>query len=103
MILSETGANKENCLQEKLVKATKQTGANHLPSAAKPGVIGDGGDPIYLKIEKISYKKKLWRPPRRKEKRGKNLSPRNRIKACHTICTALLINVAEIGTHSRVP
>jgi hypothetical protein len=33
-------------------------------------------------INKISYKKKQWRPPSKKKKRGKNLSPRNR-KACH--------------------
>jgi hypothetical protein len=31
---------------------------------------------------KISYKKKQWRPPSKKKKRRKNLSPRNR-KACH--------------------
>jgi hypothetical protein len=30
---------------------------------------------------KTSYKKKQWRPPSKKKKRGKNLSPRNR-KAC---------------------
>jgi hypothetical protein len=35
-----------------------------------------------LKNNKISYKKKQWRPPSKKKKRGKNLSPRNR-KACH--------------------
>jgi hypothetical protein len=31
---------------------------------------------------KHSYKKKEWRPPGKKKKGGKNLSPRNR-KACH--------------------
>jgi hypothetical protein len=45
----------------------------------------------------ISYKKRLWRPPSLKKKRGKNLSPRNR-KACHRVSTALLKGVAEIGT-----
>jgi hypothetical protein len=34
------------------------------------------------------YKKKQWRPPSKKKKRGKNLSPRNR-KACYSISTAL--------------
>jgi hypothetical protein len=38
---------------------------------------------------------------RKKEKRGKNLSPRNR-KACHSISTALLKSVAEIGTQSVI-
>jgi hypothetical protein len=39
------------------------------------------------------------RPPSKKKKRGKNLSPRN-TKACHRISTALLKSVAEIGTQS---
>jgi hypothetical protein len=30
------------------------------------------------KIIRIFYKKKQWRPPSKKKKRGKNLSPRNR-------------------------
>jgi hypothetical protein len=50
---------------------------------------------------KKSYKKKQWRPPGKKKKRGKNLSPKNR-KACHIVNTALLKSVAEIGTHSAV-
>jgi hypothetical protein len=29
-------------------------------------------------ILNISYKKKQWRPPSKKKKTGKNLSPRNR-------------------------
>jgi len=37
----------------------------------------------------IFYKKKQWRPPSKKKKRGKNLSPRNR-KACHSTSTAFL-------------
>jgi hypothetical protein len=34
---------------------------------------------------------------KQKEERGKNLSPRNG-KACHSIITALMQSVAEIGT-----
>jgi hypothetical protein len=34
-------------------------------------------------------------------KRGKNLSPRNR-KECHSISTALLQSIAEIGTQSAM-
>jgi hypothetical protein len=41
---------------------------------------------------KDSYKKKQWRPPGKKNKRGKNLSPRN-MKACHSI----MQSVTEIG------
>jgi hypothetical protein len=36
-----------------------------------------------------------------KRERGKNLSPRNR-KACHSVGTALLKSVAEIGTQSAM-
>jgi hypothetical protein len=57
---------------------------------------------ILLRIQfrcKIFYKKKPWRPPSKKKKRGKNQSPRNR-KACHSVGTALLKSVAEIGTQS---
>jgi hypothetical protein len=50
---------------------------------------------------KKSYKKKQWRPPSKKKKRGKNLSPGN-MKACHNVSTALLKYVAEIGTHSAM-
>jgi hypothetical protein len=39
--------------------------------------------------EKNSYKKKQWRPPSKKKKRAKNLSPRN-MKACHSVSDALL-------------
>jgi hypothetical protein len=45
----------------------------------------------------ISYKKKQWGPPSKKKKRGKNLGPANG-KACHSVSTALLKSVAEIGT-----
>jgi hypothetical protein len=45
--------------------------------------------------------KKQWRPPSKKKKRGKNLSPRN-TKACHTVSTALLKSVAEIGSESAM-
>jgi FixJ family two-component response regulator len=50
-----------------------------------------------------SYKKKQWRPPSKKNKRAKTLSPRNR-KACHSVSTALLNKsvVAEIGTQSAM-
>jgi hypothetical protein len=48
---------------------------------------------------KKNYKKKQWRPPSNKKKRGKNLSPRNR-KACPSVSTALLKSVTEIGTYS---
>jgi hypothetical protein len=41
--------------------------------------------------------KQQHKPPSKKKKRGKNLSPRNR-KACHSISTALLQSIAEIGT-----
>jgi hypothetical protein len=37
----------------------------------------------------------------KKKKGGKNLSPRNR-KACHSVSTALLQSVAEIGTQSAM-
>jgi hypothetical protein len=47
-----------------------------------------------LRTFKKSYKKKQWRPPSKKKKRGKNLSPRNR-KACHNVSTNLLQSVAE--------
>jgi hypothetical protein len=47
---------------------------------------------------KISYNKKQWRPPCKKKKRGKNLSPRNR-KACHSVSTAHnLFNKLTQGT-----
>jgi hypothetical protein len=49
----------------------------------------------------MSYKKKQWRPPRKKKKRGKNLSPRNRM-ACHSIRTALMQSVTEIGAQSTM-
>jgi hypothetical protein len=45
--------------------------------------------------------KKQWRPPSKKMKRGKNLSPRN-MKACHNVTTALLQSVAEIATQSTM-
>jgi hypothetical protein len=45
----------------------------------------------------IFYKKKQWRPPSKKKKRGKNLSPRNS-KACHSVSTVLLKSAAETGT-----
>jgi hypothetical protein len=39
---------------------------------------------LYYILVSISYKKKQWRPPSKKEKKGgKNLSPRNR-KAWHS-------------------
>jgi hypothetical protein len=47
---------------------------------------------MYLKLSS-----KQRRPPSKKNKRGKNLSPRNR-QACHNISTALLQRVSEIGT-----
>jgi hypothetical protein len=53
--------------------------------------------PLAIHNNKKSYKKKQWRPPSKKKRRGKNLSPRNR-KARHSVSTALLKNVAEIGT-----
>jgi hypothetical protein len=51
---------------------------------------------------KVSYKKKQWRPPSKKKKRGKNLSTTRNRKACHSISTALLKSVAEIGTQSAL-
>jgi hypothetical protein len=50
---------------------------------------------------KISHKKRQYRPPSKKKKRGKNLSPRER-KECHGVSTALLKSVAEIGTQSAM-
>jgi hypothetical protein len=41
------------------------------------------------------------KPPSKKKKRGENLSPRHR-KACHSISTALLQGIAEIGTQSAM-
>jgi predicted transcriptional regulator len=59
----------------------------------------------YLFIFTISdpdyYKKKRHKPPSKKKKRGKNLSPRNR-KACHSVSTALLKSVADIGSQSAM-
>jgi hypothetical protein len=43
-----------------------------------------------------NYKIKERKPPGKRNKRGKNLSPRNS-KACHSISTALLQSVTEIG------
>jgi hypothetical protein len=54
-----------------------------------------------MKRNKISYKKKQWRPPSKKKTRGKNLSPRKR-KAWHSTSTALLKSVAEVGTQSAM-
>jgi hypothetical protein len=54
-----------------------------------------------VRNQKLSYKKKQWRPPSKKKKRGKNLSPRNR-KACHSIDVALPKSVAEVGTQSAM-
>jgi hypothetical protein len=59
---------------------------------------------------KNNYKKKQQRLPSQKKKRGKNLSPRvwfspffpPHREACHSISTALLQNVAEIGTQSTM-
>jgi hypothetical protein len=45
------------------------------------------------RINQFSYKKK--------QKRGENVSPGNR-KACHSISTALLQSVAEMGTQSTM-
>jgi hypothetical protein len=56
---------------------------------------------LFLDHITVSYKKKQWRPPSKKKKRGKNISRRNR-KACHNIDTALLKSVPEIGTHSAM-
>jgi hypothetical protein len=53
------------------------------------------------KYIKYSYKKKQHEPPSKKAKRGKHLSPRNR-KACHSIGTALLQSIVEIGTQSTM-
>jgi hypothetical protein len=50
-------------------------------------------------ITQITYKKKQW--PGKKKKIGKNLNPRN-WKACHSVSTALLKSVAEIGTQGAV-
>jgi hypothetical protein len=54
-----------------------------------------------LNVEKSSYKKKQWRLPSKKKKRGENLNPRN-MKACHSVSIALLHSVAEIGTQSTM-
>jgi hypothetical protein len=45
--------------------------------------------------------KSKWRPPSKKKKRGKNLSPRNR-KAYHTVSTALVKSVAGKTTKTKV-
>jgi hypothetical protein len=45
--------------------------------------------PTLLSLKEKKIKKKQWRPPSKKKKRGKNLSPRN-MKACHNIGIALL-------------
>jgi hypothetical protein len=50
-----------------------------------------------------SYKKKQRRPPRQNPERGRGkLSPRNR-KVCHSIGSALLQSVAEIGGTKSIP
>jgi hypothetical protein len=56
---------------------------------------------IRYQILSISYKKKQWRPPSKKKKKGKNLSPRNR-KACHSISSALNQSVTEMRTQSAM-
>jgi hypothetical protein len=48
--------------------------------------------------KRYSYKKKQRRTP---SKKRKYISPRNR-RACHSVSTALLQSVAEIGTHSAM-
>jgi hypothetical protein len=48
-----------------------------------------------------SHKKKQHRPPSKKKKREKNLSPRN-MKACQNINNALLQSIGEIGTRSTM-
>jgi hypothetical protein len=50
---------------------------------------------------KYSYTRKNSGDHKVKGKRGKSLSPRIR-KACHSIVTALLQSVAEIGTQSTM-
>jgi hypothetical protein len=45
--------------------------------------------------------KRQWRPPSKKKKYGKNVSPRNR-KTCHSVSTALMQSVAKIGTQSTM-
>jgi hypothetical protein len=52
--------------------------------------------------KKDAYKKKKHKPPSKiKKKRGKNLSPGNK-KACHSISTALMQSIAEIGAQSTM-
>jgi hypothetical protein len=46
-----------------------------------------------------SLQEKAVEATKQKEEKRKNLSPRNR-KACHSVGTALLKSVAEIGTQS---
>jgi hypothetical protein len=53
----------------------------------------------FFNMYKFPYKIKQHKPPSKKKTRGKNLSPRNR-KACHSIRTALLQSITEIGTKS---
>jgi hypothetical protein len=50
---------------------------------------------------KLFLQEKAVEATKQKDKRGKNLSPRNR-KACHSIGTALMKSVAEIGTQSAM-
>jgi hypothetical protein len=40
---------------------------------------------IFTAVKKKSYEKKQWRPPSKKKKGGKNLSPMRNRKACHSI------------------
>jgi hypothetical protein len=55
----------------------------------------------YQLQRRYAYKKKQHEPPSKTEEKRKNLSPRN-TKACHSIITALLQSIAEIGSHSTI-
>jgi hypothetical protein len=46
----------------------------------------------------IFYKKKQWKPPIKKKKRGKKTQIPGKRKACHSIGTAFLQSIAKIGT-----
>jgi hypothetical protein len=64
---------RESFLQEKVVEATKQKeGKRRKPEPEEQ----EGMPQHYAHYHiKFSYKKKQWRPPSKKKKRGKNLSP----------------------------
>jgi hypothetical protein len=56
---------------------------------------------LLLSLAVNCLQEKTVEATKQKEEKRKNVSPRNR-KACHSVGTALLKSVAEIGTQSTI-